>query len=149
MWGQVRPRFLCAVFCLFIKCKEKIQHFSPYSEPSDKGCYNLCSTQRHTPREQRESSDAAFLYSLSSACTRSFQNGTETPTGSISDKAPWVIQSRLSPPHQDMTTTTPKPLQNTQRQSVRHTKCSRPGNIQCESKWSFFSVCVSHFYNPL
>ena len=72
MWGQVRPRFFCAVFCLFIKWKEKIQHFPPIQSHEIRAV-TICAPHKGTSRgSEGRALTQPILPSEQSACTRSF-----------------------------------------------------------------------------
>lgn len=132
--GEVRsqgPRFLCAVFCLIHKMQREDTAFFPI-QSHDEGWQSALYTKAQA-REQRESPDPRLSAYIACSQPEFSPNGTETPTVSISDKVPWVIVLILSSsPRHDHHSYPRASLACLQRQPVRHTKCSHPGNIQWE-----------------
>ena len=133
---------------LFIKCKEKIQHFSPYSEPWDEGCYNLCSTQGHKPRSKgRDLTPPSALSSvLAPGVFSEWHRNTNSLhiwQSSMSNSA-HIVPSSPRHDHHDPRASLACPETASEAHEV-----FAPWEYPMWSKRSFFSVCVSRFYNPL
>lgn len=147
--GEVRSGqdFWCAVFCLFIKCKEKIQHFSPYSEPWDEGCCNLRSTQRHKPGSKGRAWTLPSALSSMLATGNFLRMAQKHQQSPYLTKSPWVIVLILSSSprhdHHDPRASLACPETASEAHEV-----FAPLGISNEKANGLSSACVSHLYNP-
>lgn len=141
--GQAKI-FLCCI--LLIQKLQREYGISRNSHPPDKGCA-ICVLHKGTNQGGKGGCNPALFHSLSKVpIPGAFSNG-QAYYGSV-DIWQSSISNSVIPYSPRLTIVTPEPLWNTH--SLRHPRCSRPGNTKCERKRYSCGVCeVWHIYRIL